>query len=98
MGCKDAIPHGVLFVLCIMNAAVNLDDEMGFGTQEVNDEAINDFLATKMESREAMCAQMLPKDGFRRRHRMTQFPRALLEIPLMTRMHNLLPAPIRMKT
>jgi len=58
-----------------MLAAVNFDNDAMVETNKVNDEAINRYLATELETGESAIAQQSPHSGFRFGWRATHLPR-----------------------
>jgi hypothetical protein len=65
----------VIFVLLVMDRAINLDNEVSTVAVEINNEAIDALLATELERPQVMAAQVLPEVLLRRGHLATQFSR-----------------------
>lgn len=70
-GDENGVTLGVGLALLIMNWAVHFDDEASGGAVEINDEAENDMLASKVQVTYAMLAKMLPEDNLFRCHALT---------------------------
>jgi hypothetical protein len=71
---EDAVAFSILLGLLIVDRSVNLNDERGGQTTEINDEMLDDLLPPKMEPMKSVRPQMLPKHRFRGRHLLPQFP------------------------
>ena len=67
-GDEDGVSFSVGLALLIVYWAVHFDDEASGGAVEINDEAENDVLATKVQVIHAMLAKIFPEDGLLRCH------------------------------
>ena len=76
-GGEREVAGGVVFDLCIVNAAIHLDDHAGHVAVEVRDEAVDHLLAAKVEAIELRRTEPLPEELLRWRHLAAEFLRAL---------------------
>ena len=60
----EPVAHGVVELTAAVDTAVDLDDEADAGSEEVDDEGVEDDLAAKADA-EASAAQRLPEEGLR---------------------------------
>jgi hypothetical protein len=72
---KNLVSILIRFRLKRVHFAVDLDDEVGFETDEVDNESLQDMLSTKVKA-SPVCAKSLPEQRLRTRHLAPQITRA----------------------
>ena len=63
-GAQERFPLGIVFALCGVNLAVELDDEATIGAAEIDDERPDGVLAAELQTVEAAIAEGVPEDFF----------------------------------
>lgn len=85
---KDPVTLGIVYDLRIMHTAVHFDDQPDGVAIEIDDEAIDDLLATEMESMQPARTDVIPQSRLGRCHRVPQLPRPLALLDRMPSRHD----------